>query len=199
MKDFLDGEQYFELSFSKLELPEGCYKDIEFEECNFSDCDFSGTKFQSCKFINCDFTRCNLSLLSLNNSRVFGVTFLESKLVGVDWTRATWAIHHIDFELRFQRCILNDSSFFGLRLNRLVLDECKLHDVDFREGDFKESSMNYCDFNNSLFMRTNLQNADFCESTGYAIDVLENQVKGAKFSRFEALSLLECLGIELVD
>ncbi|MBF4300672.1 pentapeptide repeat-containing protein, partial [Vibrio anguillarum] len=37
------------------------------------------------------------------------------------------------------------------------------------------------------------------ESTAYSIDVLENNVKKAKFSRYEALSLLESLGIELVD
>lgn len=59
--------------------------------------------------------------------------------------------------------------------------------------------MNYCDFTHSVFMRTSLQNADFCGSTGYAINVLENNAQGAKFSRFEALNLLECLGIELID
>lgn len=84
-------------------------------------------------------------------------------------------------------------------LNELVFDECKLHDVDFREGDFKDGSMIYSDFTRSLFMRTNLKRVDFSGSTGLAINVLENQVKEAKFSRYEALSLLEGLGIELVD
>ncbi|EKO3726303.1 pentapeptide repeat-containing protein, partial [Vibrio metschnikovii] len=122
-----------------------------------------------------------------------------SKLVGVDWTKATWPVYHSDFELSFKRCILNDSSFFGLTLNELVFDECKLHDVDFREGNFARSTMTYSDFSHSLFMRTNLQGVDFSESTAYSIDVLENNVKKAKFSRYEALSLLESLGIELVD
>ncbi len=67
------------------------------------------------------------------------------------------SVYHLDFELKFQRCILNDASFFGLTLNELTLDECKLHDVEFREGNFESSTMCYCDFTHSLFMRTNLQ------------------------------------------
>ncbi len=199
MKIFKTGEQYLEASFKKHEVPDECYEGIEFEECQFSDCDFSGVKFQNCNFVNCEFIHCNLSLINLSNSRLSGVTFRESKLIGIDWTKATWPIYHLDFGLRFERCILNDSSFFGLALNELTLDECKLHDVDFREGNFSRSAMNYCDFTHSVFMRTNLQHADFCDSTGYAINVLENNVEGAKFSRLEALNLLECLGIELID
>ncbi|EKF9659489.1 pentapeptide repeat-containing protein [Vibrio cholerae] len=199
MKSLKNGEQYLEVSFEKLELSENSFKDIEFEECHFSDCDLSGVQLQNCKFVSCEFARCNLSLASFPNARLFGVSFQDSKLVGIDWTRATWPVYYIDFELKFQRCILNDASFFGLTLNELTLDECKLHDVDFREGNFASSTRCYCDFTHSLFMRTNLQKVDFSESTNYAINVLENQVKGAKFSRYEALNLLECLGIELVD
>lgn len=199
MKDFKQNEQYFDESFNKLEQTTGHYTGIEFEECQFSDCDFSEAWFQNCKFINCDFIRCNLSLVNLFNTRLFGVRFQECKLVGVDWTKAIWPAYHIDFELQFRRCILNDSSFFGLTLNEILFDECKLRDVDFREGDFAQSMMCHCDFTHSLFMHTVLKNVDFSDSTGYAINVLENQVEGARFSRYEALNLLECLGIELVD
>jgi uncharacterized protein YjbI with pentapeptide repeats len=81
----------------------------------------------------------------------------------------------------------------------MEFDECKLHEVDFREGNFANSKMIYCDFTNSLFMRTNLQSVDFTESSNFNIDVLENRLSKAKFSRYEALSLLDSLGIELVD
>lgn len=199
MDTLTDGESYFDASFSKLASADLQLKNSEFEECRFEDCDFSGAEFRNCKFTNCEFERCNLSLVSLPNTKVFGMTFTECKLVGVDWTKVTWPMFHVDFELTFRRCIMNDNSFYGLTLHELVLDECKLHDVDFREGKFPDSTMTYCDFTNSLFIRTNLQQVDFSESSNYMINVLENQVKGAKFTRFEALSLLECLGIELVD
>lgn len=119
--------------------------------------------------------------------------------MGVDWTRANWSAYYKDFEISFRQCILNDSSFFGLTLQALVLDECKVQDVDFREGDFSRAVMTYSDFTHSLFMRTNLQSANFTESTQCSINILENQIKGAKFSKHEAVYLLEGLGIELVD
>lgn len=199
MTELESDENFLDVSFEKLTLPDRHYSCIEFEDCLFTECDFSASKFQNCKFTNCTFERCNLSLLDLSNSTLFAVEFKDSKLVGVDWTKATWSVYHVDFELSFKRCILNDSSFFGLTLNELVIDECKLHDVDFREGDFTSSKMTYNDFSHSLFMRTNLQKVDFSDSTAYAIDVLGNQVQKAKFSRYEALNLLESLGVELVD
>ncbi|UTM59631.1 pentapeptide repeat-containing protein [Photobacterium sp. CCB-ST2H9] len=194
-----DHEQYYDENFGKLLLSLSAFNGVEFEDCEFHDCHFSESTFKNCKFINCQFYRCNLSLLKIPQTRFFGVSFVECKLVGVDWTQANWPAFNIDHELKFRKCILNDGSFFGLTLNELVLDECKLHDVDFREGDFKHSSMTYCDFTHSLFMRTDLRRVDFTESTQYNIHVLENSVEGARFSRFEALHLLESLGVELVD
>ena len=52
---------------------------------------------------------------------------------------------------------------------------------------------------NSQFHHTNLSLANFAEATSYTIDVNANTVKGARFTRLEAVSLLESLGIELVD
>ncbi|MFD2177642.1 pentapeptide repeat-containing protein [Veronia pacifica] len=199
MSEINNNESYVDALFHKLSSSYEEFVDVEFEECHFTDCDFSSAIFQRCKFTNCVFERCNLSLTDLSASKLFGIRFLDTKLVGVDWTKATWPVYHLDFELTFERCILNDSSFFGLTLNELAIDECKLHDVDFREGNFVRSKMVASDFSYSLFMRTNLQDVDFTDSTAYAIDILENQIKGATFSRYEALNLLNSLDIELVD
>ncbi len=192
-------QQYFEETFNTLDMQGLLCVGTEFEECSFVDCNFSDATFENCNFINCSFTRCQLSLISLPYTRLFNISFFECKLVGVDWTRATWSEYHRDFEISFRQCILNDSSFFGLTLQGLVLDECKVHDVDFREGDFSKAIMTYSDFTHSLFVRTNLQATDLTEATQYSINVLENQLQGAKLSKFEAVYLLESLGVELVD
>ena len=192
-------QQYFEETFKSLDLQDLVCVGTEFEECTFVDCNFTSATFERCNFINCSFTRCQLSLISVPYTRFFTVSFIECKLVGVDWTRATWSEFHKDFEISFRQSILNDSSFFGLTLQGLILDECKVQDVDFREGDFSHAVMTYSDFTHSLFMRTNLQSANFAESSQYSINILENQVQGAKFSKHEAVYLLESLGIELVD
>lgn len=81
----------------------------------------------------------------------------------------------------------------------LVLEECKAHDVDFREGDFSCSNFTYTDLSGSLFSNSNLSGADFSEASNYDINIYQNVIKQAKFSRFEAVRLLDSLEIELVD
>ena len=175
------------------------FSETEFEGCRFNGCDFSETVFERCKFIDCEFHQCNLSLLKLPLTRLSEVAFIECKLVGVDWTRASFPSLNLDPGLSFRQCILNDSSFFGLCLNYLVLEECKLHGVDFREASLVDAQMTQCDFSGSLFMRTDMQGADLTGSHDFHIDIFANRLAGAKFSRYEALSLLEVLDIELVD
>ncbi|AUI88305.1 hypothetical protein BS333_18385 [Vibrio azureus] len=199
MKAIINDEQYFDEAFEKLLLSSHQYNHVAFEDCYFKDCDFSESTFTHCKFINCEFHNCNFSLANFSNSKLYTLKFYDCKLIGIDWTKVSWAEYHLDYELSFTRCIMNDSSFFGLKMHELNFDECKLHDTDFREGDYTDSSMTYCNFRHALFMRTNLQDVDFSHSEDYRIDVLENNIKGAKFSRFEALNLLDSLGIELVD
>ncbi|WP_319783844.1 pentapeptide repeat-containing protein [Oceanisphaera sp. IT1-181] len=199
MQKIQDGECYVEQTFSRLSFIEGDFSGVEFEDCTFEHCDFSGSTFARGKFIDCTFKHCNLSLMKVPSTRWFGVEFIECKLVGVDWTKADWPVFHLDSELRFKHCILNDASFFGLTLQGLRLDECKCHEMDFREGDFSNSFMTHCDFTNSVFMRTNLQSVDFTESENFNIHVLENKIDNATFSRFAALNLLFSLNIELVD
>ncbi|WP_087021139.1 pentapeptide repeat-containing protein [Thaumasiovibrio subtropicus] len=194
-----NNQSYYDEVFRQVALSDEKREEIEFEDCEFVDCDFSRTTFKRCRFLNCQFLRCNLSLIALPATRVSECDFADCKLVGVDWTQADWPTYIHDHELKFRRSILNDSAFFGLTLHALVLEECKLRDVDFREGDFTHASMTYCDFSGSQFMRTILASADLTESTDYCINVLENRLSGAKLSRFQALNLLESLGIELVD
>ncbi|ART79086.1 pentapeptide repeat-containing protein [Oceanisphaera avium] len=199
MAYFIESETYIEQTFRRRSVTREALNRLEFEDCIFEQCDFSESIFTHCKFIDCTFKDCNLSLINMQSTRWFGVQFFECKLVGVDWTTADWPPFHLDSELSFERCILNDGSFFGLTLQGLRLVECKCHDMDFREGDFSHSTLIDNDFSHSVFMRTNLQSCDFTGSSNFNIHLLENTLDNAKFSRFEALTLLYSLNIELVD
>jgi len=86
-----------------------------------------------------------------------------------------------------------------LSLSDLVIEECKAHNVDFREGDFSNGNFTYSDLTGSLFSNTKLLKADFTEAVNYDIDIFNNVLKQAKFTRFEAVNLLSALEIELVD
>jgi uncharacterized protein YjbI with pentapeptide repeats len=117
----------------------------------------------------------------------------------VDWGKVAWPNIVLEDLLSFDQCILNDSSFHGLTLKGLKLTDCRLLEVDFREGSFAGADFSYSDFTGSLFNRTTLIAVNFCEATNYSIDINNNSIKGAKFTRIEALSLLDGLEIELFD
>jgi len=203
-------KEYLSQNFSGLDLSDRSSLSVladkdsiltgkEFDDCTFFECNFSETIIRGSKFIDCLFIKCNLSVTKINQSKFSGVTFDECKMVGVDWTKASWTSIALTSPIKFVKCIINDSCFFGLSLSEIVCEECKAHDVDFREGDFSEANFMFTDFSNSLFSETNLTGADFTEATNYNINIYHNEIKRAKFSRYEAVRLLNSLDIELVD
>lgn len=199
MTQLMSDKEFFTKTFDKRDLPSFCIENSIFEECEFAHCNFTATQFLHCKFTECDFRHCNLSLMEISASRFHQVSFHECKLSGVDWTRAYWPTFNLDPGLHFNKSILTDASFFGLKLPGVKMEECKLHEVDFRECDLAGAEITGCDLHGTLFNQTNLSAVDFTGSWDFRIDVLNNSVEHAKFSREEAVALLESLGIELVD
>ncbi|ARK55364.1 pentapeptide repeat-containing protein [Burkholderia pseudomallei] len=201
MTDIIDGDvaDYYQKEFSGLKFPNVFLSSKVFEECEFSGCSFSGARFHGCKFVECTFRCSDLSNINVERSRFREVIFEECKIIGVDWSKAEWSRIAVSGQMIFKKSVVNDSSFFGLRLPELTMEECKVHAVDFRGGDFSESNFSYSDFAESMFGKTNLSGADFREAVNYGIDIRDNMLKGAKFTRYEAVRLLEGFGFELFD
>jgi uncharacterized protein YjbI with pentapeptide repeats len=132
-------------------------------------------------------------------SRFTQCHFKQSKLVGMDWTKAQWPQFDMDSELSFEECLMNDASFFGLFLDYIKLHDCKLVGVDFRDASLSQAEIINCDLAGALFAKTNLEQTDLTDTFNISIDVLNNRLNGAQFTRLEALSLLDSLNIKLVD
>lgn len=137
--------------------------------------------------------------MCIPGTRFSSCEFIGSKLVGIDWTKGHWSRFDFYSQLSFKSCILSDSNFFGLKLHETYFDDCRLHDVDFRNAELNKSVITDSDLSNSLFIQTNLTSVDFTGTHSFTIDIRENKLNQAKFSRFEALELLLSLDIQLVD
>lgn len=195
---FGDNIEFYSKSFEYGEVVNGKIKKVVFESCTFGPCDFNGSLFDSCEFIDCKFTSCNLNLLKIPNCKFKSTQFLRCKMMAVDWPKAYWRGLDLGSSLEFKSCLLSSSSFFSLNLNKMIMENCKSHDVDFREGNFSRSNFSGTDFQGSLFQNTNLASANFEDAKNYDINIINNKVKNAKFDRFEAVRLLEVLGIKLI-
>ena len=186
-KSIRDGLDCFAEDFNDIDVQGLRIKNAEFEECNFISCDFSETFFRSCRFIDCRFENCNLSVMKLTDSMVSGCEFISSKMIGIDWTMCDWKSLLSHESLRFKQCILNDSNFYGLQLNKIEMKECSLKEVDFRSGTFKNANFSLSDFQGALFGNTHLEYANFTESSNTHIDLQNNYLKGSIFSRYMSL------------
>lgn len=67
----------------------------------------------------------------------------------------------------------------------------QLKECDFKETLLPEGNFNGCNLEGTLFHHCDLKGADFRNAVNYAIDPLVNQIKKAKFSIPDALSLLK--------
>lgn len=199
--DTLDSDTrlYEGANFVDLNLENQSLDGIEFEYCVFKDCNFKEAHFDRCTFLDCRFVHCDLSLSRLGFSRFSEVGFEDCKLLALDWTKVSWSSFVPRSVLSFHRCQLSNSNFYGLSLAEIEMTECRAHDADFQEADLNASNFNETDFASSLFRNTDLSSANFCGAYNYSIDVQNNTVQGATFSRLEATSLLESLGIVLVE
>ncbi len=185
--------------FEGLDCEEQELAGLEFEYCVFKNCNFREAFFNRCTFLDCRFVNSDLSLAKLGYSRFSEISFEDCKLLALNWTHVSWPSFVPRAVLSFHRCQLSNSTFYGLTLNELEMVECRVHDVDFREADLNSSNFAECDFASSSFSGTDLATANFAGAYNYTIDIQNNNVKGATFSRLEATSLLESLGITLVD
>jgi uncharacterized protein YjbI with pentapeptide repeats len=75
--------------------------------------------------------------------------------------------------------------------------ECVAKNVDFRETNLSQAIFSGTDLSESLFSNTDLSGADLSLARNYIIDPIQNNVKQARFSLPEAMSLLYSMDIIL--
>ena len=190
---------YTETIFKDLDLSHREIVSKEFDDCVFEKCDFSETILIKCRFLNCTFTHCDLSLFKIKYSSFVNTVFKHSKIIGVNWSEALYKEKDRYSPVQFFNCVINHSTFTGLKLQKIHIKECVAKDVDFRDSDLSGADMSCSDFSDSLFVRTMLGKSDFTGASNYNINATLNDIKKAKFSLPEAVSLLYGLDIILDD
>lgn len=191
-------KEYYDKVFEGLSLKGKAVTSKQFYNCVFKGCDLTGAALKDCKFSDCRFESCNLSLVKVAGTVFSNAEFIDSKLVGVNWTEAAWPRIKLSGPLSFVNCLLTDSNFLGLSLRNARVAKCQARGADFREADLSGADLTHTDFTECLFGKTNLTGANLDQARNYAIRVSDNQVKNAKFSMPEAMALLYCLDIKII-
>lgn len=178
-------DEFFQQTFSKLGPDD--FRKGEYQQCVFSNCDFSNVDFSGSKFIECEFNGCGLSLVMVAGTTLNDVRFTNCKMLGWRFDQC----NPFTLSFSFDHCVLNDSSFFKVKMKKTVLRNSQLHHVDFGESDLSEVILDHCDLKGAMFESTNLQKADLRTATNFSIDPEVNQVRKAKFSEAGLRGLLD--------
>jgi uncharacterized protein YjbI with pentapeptide repeats len=180
-------------TFDKVNGKETPLAKGEYEHCTFNNCDLSNCNLSEIRFGRCTFINCNLSLAKLDGTALQDVTFKDSKLWGLRFDTCS------DFALSFSfdRCSINHSSFYKLKLKKTTFKECQLHEVDFTDTDLTATIFDNCDLLGARFENTILEKANLRSAYNYALDPEINRIKKAKFSLPAVTGLLSKYDIDI--
>lgn len=183
----MEDRYQLEKTFNKINFAEAPISKGEYEKCVFKNCNFFKGNLAEFIFIDCDFISCDLSMIEISSAAFNNVQLIDCKILGVHFETC----NDFGFSVRFENCILDHSSFLGIKMNKTNFISCKMEEVDFAESDLTNSVFTDCDLKRAMFNRTNLTKADLSTSYNFSIDPEINKIKRAKFSVNNLSGLLD--------
>ncbi|MBT3980784.1 MAG: pentapeptide repeat-containing protein [Bacteriovoracaceae bacterium] len=176
--------------FKGISLPGDILIDKEFVDCKFIDCNFHGTCLRRLRLEEVVFENCDLSLSQLTGSQLLEVSFINCKLVGVNFTLCSSTR-----SLVFKNCKVDHSVFQEMDLNSTTFENCSLKHVDFSQSILRGANFTKSNLDEAFFSGADLTACDFRGARDYSIDPRYSKLKHAKFSSSDVLRLLHHLDI----
>ena len=168
------------------ELEKYLRQSMQFEYCTFKNCDFTGRNPSGISFLECEFIDCDLSGVELVDTGFKEVKFKSCKLMGLRFDQCSQFL----LAMNFDRCKLDFSSFYQVKLAGAQVVNCSCLECDFVEANFSQGSFEGSDLTKATFDQTNLEKTIFTNAINIELDPERNQIKGATFDRDQLPGLL---------
>lgn len=191
-------ERYYEdETFGQLKLDGQVLAGYEFVDCTFENCAIDNCTLHRCKFSGCVFQSCSAANIKTESSQMKFAEFVNCNFVGINWSTLRPDGRFAAPISKIQNCRLKYNTFTGIAFRKFNFSGSSIVESMFGECELAESSFAACKLERTEFFRCDLRKADFRGATGYQIDIMSNQMKGAKFSYVEAINLLNSLDIKI--
>jgi uncharacterized protein YjbI with pentapeptide repeats len=169
----------------------------ELEGVDFSDCTIVGGELRSarlrrCRFFDCRFERVDASAADWTDCTLRGVTFYDSKLLGINWT----VLRSLTATL-WERSNLDGGSFQALELEHGEWLECSAREVDFSDCKLKKARFSGCQLDGTNFNGADLTQADFSRSSGLGLQPQHVRLKGTVIEMDALLRMAAELGLKV--
>ncbi|MBM3442510.1 MAG: pentapeptide repeat-containing protein [Bacteroidetes bacterium] len=164
-----------------------------YEGCRFEGCDLSSRSLNGLWFIDSTFNNCNLSNANLTGSTWNGVWIRDCQAMGL----AFGDCHSALYDVHFEGCRLDYSSFLKSPLRGARYIRCSLLQVDFSGADLREADFSLSILTAALFKDCNLEKCDFREAIDFGIDPSCNRMRDARFAPDALEGLLRKYGLNI--
>ncbi len=192
-KRFMERTYIQDKKFEKEDIATRPLVIADYENCVFNSCDLSNMDLAERVFLDCEFISCNISSAKLYKTAFKIVNFKDCKLLGLHFEDCDDFL----FEVAFDNCQLNLSSFYKMKMKNTKFKSCNLSEVDFTETNLTNAVFENCELMGAKFEHTSLENADLKTARNYSIDPELNKIKKAKFSIHGIAGLLDKYDIEI--
>lgn len=172
-------------------LPTELVGQPEFEHYHFKGFELSSANLQERIFTNCLFESCNLASTKLEHTALRNVAFESCKLLGVQFQ----ACQDLQFQVHFERCLMDYTSFWGKWMPNTRFNSCSLHEVNFNEANLTNALFRNCDLLGAVFHQTVLNGADLATSQNLLLNLDENELKAARFTAGQLPALVAKYGL----
>lgn len=184
-----------EQTFTNSNVKGGELEVAQYELCVFNSIDFSSSSFSDLKFVECEFIDCDLSMVRLTESMLQEVKFTRCKMLGLFFE----TVKPFLFQVNFDSCNLESSSFVGMNIENTLFSNCKLAAVDFSDSNLTGVTFAECDLMNATFENTTLTKTDLRTAQNFSINPILNKVAKAIVSNENLAGFLKGAGLDIRD
>lgn len=189
----LSAEQSFQGEvFANLDLQQADLSGKEFYGCTFRQVKLQESRWKQARLEDCSFEDCDLTRMNPAQMRALGVTFRQSKLMGIDWSDLSK-----NPLVGFEDCDLRYSSFVGTNLSKCVFRACKATEANFIQCDLTSADFSGTDLTGANFEDSDLTKANFATADGAFVNPAKNRVKGTLIPVDSAVLLATFLGMRV--
>ncbi len=173
----------FEEEINRMRFDQVVFKNVTFMDVTFTNIELTDVIFEKCDLSNTDFS----------GGAIHRVEFIESKLVGLNLTEATFG------NVVFDNCYANLSSFGYASLKNVKFERCSLRNGDFFECKFNKIDFTDCDLVEANFTNTSLDGIDLSSCKIDQLSLSPGDLKGCVVSSEQAIAFARLLGIVIKE
>lgn len=180
---------YVDLDLSHQDLRHRPLENSRFERCSFVGADLTSARLNAGEFVGCD-----LSGARISGCNLFSASFVESKMLGLDFRDGV-----VLTATRFTRCRLDYTTFRGVSLKKISFARCSLVEADLSLTDLSHASFVDCDLSNVDLHEATLFMTDLRGATLSGWNVRRHDLAGIVISPAQCRHLIEELGIQVLE